>query len=177
LSFRLFVVAEIVSICFLVWFGSGLVRISELDEEPIVSNTLNFTNAQSGVQNSFLTVDVAQNDRFVKLQLTQGNPDVTLCPQGDSNNADCASTDTNETDLRGIDLTDSTVWQVQPGSYTLGISDSQNEVVSYNLFVIHQPGENTILRMVLSTLAFGIASIGFGYMILRERRKRRLQGL
>ncbi len=177
LNFKIYVIAEIASICLLMWFGSGLVRISELEEIPIVSNTLNFVNAASGVQNSFLTVDVAHNDKFVKLHITQGNPTVALCPMGDSNYADCAQTDTNVMDLKGIDTTDSTVWIVQPGSYILNISDSQNEPVSYNLSFLHQPGENALLRLGVSAAIFGAASIGFGWIILKEKKKRRLQGL
>lgn len=177
LNFKFYVIAEIVSICLLVWFGSTLVRISELEETPIVSDTVNFTNADSGVQNSLLTVDVAQNDKYVKIQITQGNPTVTLCPAGDSDNADCAQTDNDVIDLKGIDTTDSTVWIVQPGSYTLDISDSQNEPVSYNLSVLHQPGINTLLRIAVEAAICGVASIGFGWVIMKERKKRRLQGL
>jgi hypothetical protein len=176
LNLKIFVVAEIVSICLLVWFGYGLLRISELVEEPVVSNTINFANDQSGA-NSLMTVDVAQNDKFVKLQVTQGYPNVTLCPVGDTDPKDCAPTDTNLIDLKGIDISGSTIWMVQPGSYSLGISDSQNELVSYNLFVIHQPGSSTILRLVVSTLVCGCASIGFGWVIMKERKKRRLQGI
>ena len=177
LNFKIYVIAEIVSICLLVWFGSTLVRISELDETPIVSDTISFTNADSGPQNSLLTVDVAQNDKFVKLQVTQGNPSVTLCPEGDSDTTDCAQTDTDPVDLKGIDTTDSTVWIVQPGSYTLDISDNSNEIVSYNLSVLHQPGVSTLLRIGVETAICGVASIGFGWIILQERKKRRLQGL
>ena len=177
LNFKFYVIAEIASICLLVWFGSTLVRISELEETPIISNTVNFTNADSGVQNSLLTVDVAQNDKYVKIEITQGNPTVTLCPAGDSDNTDCAQTDSDVIDLKGIDTTDSTVWIVQPGSYTLDISDSQNEPVSYNLSVLHQPGASTLLRIAVETTICGIASIGFGWVIRKERKKRRLQGL
>jgi hypothetical protein len=174
LNIKILVVAEIVSICLLVWFGYGLLRTSELVEEPVVSNTINFANDVSST-NSLMTVDIAQNDKFVKLQVTQGYPNVTLCPIGDPNPMDCAPTDTNILDLKGINIRGSTVWMVQPGSYSLGISDSQNEIVSYNLFVIHQPGSNTVLRLVLSTLIFGCASIGFGWAILNERKKRSLK--
>lgn len=169
--------AEIASICLLVWFGSTLVRISELEETPVVSDTITFTNADSGVQNSLLTVDVAQNDKFVKLQITQGNPSVTLCPVGDSDTTDCAQTDTDVIDLKGIDTTDSTVWIVQPGSYTLDISDSQNEAVTYNLSMLHQPGASTLLRITVEAVICGVASIAFGWVIIKERKKRRLQGL
>ena len=177
MNFKFYVIAEIASICLLVWFGSTLVRISELEETPIVSDTINFTNADSGVQNSLLTVDVAQNDKYVKIQITQGNPTVTLCPEGDSNDADCAQTDTDVVDMKGIDTTDSTVWIVQPGSYTLDISDNQNEPVSYNLSVLHQPGASTLLRIAVEAAICGVASIGFGWVIMKERKKRRLQGL
>jgi hypothetical protein len=157
-----------------VWFGYELLRTSELIEEPVVSNTINFANDQSGT-NSLLTVNVAPNDKFVKLQITQGYPDVTLCPVGVTDTQDCAPTDTNIIDLKGIDITGSTVWIVQPGSYSLGISDSQNELVSYNLYVIHQPGSNTILRLVVSTLVCGCMCIGFGWAIMKEAKKRKLQ--
>jgi hypothetical protein len=177
LNFKIYVLAEIVSICLLVWFSSTLVRISELEETPIVSDTVDFTNAASGVQNSFLTVDVAQNDKFVKFQTTQGNPTVTLCPAGDSDTSDCAQTDTDPVDMKGIDTTDSTVWIVQPGSYTLDILDNSNEVVSYNLSVLHQPGASTLLRIGVEAAICGVASIGFGWIILKEKKKRRLQGL
>ncbi|MGI0046358.1 MAG: hypothetical protein ACREBB_04115 [Nitrosotalea sp.] len=177
MGFRVYVIVEIISICLLMWFGYGLVRIAGLEEEPVVSDTLNFTNAATGPQNSFLTVDVAQNDKLVKFQVTQGNPTATLCPEDDSDNTDCATTVTDPLVLNGIDTTDSTVWQVQPGSYTLNILDNQNEVVSYNLFVIHKAGANTILRLALSSLVCGAVSIGCGWMILKEKRKRRLQGL
>ena len=177
LNFKIYVIAEIASICLLVWFGSTLVRISELEETPVVSDTITFTNADSGVQNSLLTVDVAKNDKFVKLQITQGNPSVTLCPVGDSDTTDCAQTDTDVIDLKGIDTTDSTVWIVQPGSYTLDISDSQNEAVTYNLSMLHQPGASTLLRIAVEAVICGVASIAFGWVILKERKKRRLQGL
>ena len=174
MDIKIFVVAEIVSISLLVWFGYGLLRTSELVEEPVVSNTVNFANDASST-NSLMTVVVGQNDKFVKLQVTQGYPNVTLCPVGDSDPRDCAPTDTNILDLKGIDITGSTVWMVQPGSYSLGISDSQNELVSYNLSVIHQPGSNTLLRLVLSTLVCGCTSIGFGWAIIKEKKKRRLR--
>ncbi len=177
LSFRIYVIAEIISICLLMWFGYGLVRVSELEEIPVISDTINFTNAASGPQDSFLTVDVAQNDKLVKFQVTQGNPSATLCPEGDTDTTDCATTDTDPLDLKGIDTTDSTIWQVQPGSYALDISDNQNEVVNYNLYVIHQGGENALVRLTLSALACGIASIVCGWLILKEKRKRRLLGL
>lgn len=177
MGFRVYVIAEIISICLLMWFGYGLVRISALDEEPVVSDTLNFTNAATGPQDSFLTVDVAQNDKLVKFQVTQGNPSASLCPAGDNVNTDCAPTVTDPLVLKGIDTTGSTIWQVQPGSYTLDISDSQNEVVSYNLFVIHQGGTNAIIRLALSALVCGAVSVGCGWLILKERKKRRLQGL
>lgn len=177
LGFRIYVIAEIVSICLLVWFGYGLVRIAALEEEPVISDTLNFTSAASGPQDSFLTVDVAQNDRMVKFQVTQGNPSATLCPAGDTNTSDCAQTVTDPLVLKGIDTTGSTIWQVQPGSYTLDISDNQNEVVSYNLFVLHQGGTNALIRLSLSALVCGAASIVCGWLILKEKRKRRLLGL
>jgi hypothetical protein len=177
MNFKIYVVAEIVSICLLVWFGIGLLRIATTEEEPVISNTINFANADSGNQNSFLTVDVAQNDKFVKFQVTQGNPVATLCPQGDSVVTDCAQTDHGALDLSGIDTTGSVVWKVQPGVYTLGISDNQNELVSYNLFVIHQPGINAIARLSLSALVCGVASIVIGWVILKEIKKRKLREL
>jgi hypothetical protein len=175
MNFKIYIVAEIVSICLLMWFGLGLLRVAELEEEPVVSNTINFTNTDVENQNSFLTVDVAQNDIFVKLQVTQGNPGATLCPQGASAATDCAQTDTSALDLKGIDTAGSTIWKVQQGSYTLGISDNQNELVSYNLFLIHQPGINTIARLVISTLVFGVASLVCGLMISKEIKKRNFQ--
>jgi len=176
LNLKIFTIAEIISLSLLVWFGYGLLRTSELIEEPVVSNTINFTSDQSGT-NSLMTVDVAQNDKFVKLQVTQGYPDITLCPVGSIDPKDCAPTDTNILDLKGIDITGSTVWMVHSGSYTLSISDSQNELVSYNLSVIHQPGSNTILRLVVSILVCGCVSIGFGWLIMKEKKKRKLQGI
>jgi len=173
-NFKIYVIAEIFCICLFAWFGLSLLRVGAPIEEPVVSNTINFAGTDLN-QNSYLNVDVAQNDRFIKFQVTQGSPSANLCPQGDSDPSDCAQVDKDPQDLQGIDMSGATVWQVQPGSYTLIISDNAEEKISYNLSVIHQPGINTIMRLSLSTLGFGVASIVCGWLVLREIKKRKLQ--
>ncbi|MDE1727490.1 MAG: hypothetical protein KGH89_09570 [Thaumarchaeota archaeon] len=48
--------------------------------------------------------------------------------------------------------------------------DSRNEPVIYNLSALHQPRASTLLRIAVEAVTCGMASIGFGWVIMKEKK-------